>query len=128
MAREKSARSLARIIHYPLIRRLDMKRYRLHLISACLLLLPLALTHSASPPAGYQVIKKIPVGGEGGWDYLLLDSAARRLYVSHATKAVVLDVDKGEVVGQIPDTKGVHGSAVAPELNRGFTSNGQDNS
>ncbi len=105
-----------------------MKRYSLHLVSACLLLLPLAFTHSASPAAGYQVIKKIPVGGEGTWDYLLMDSAARRLYLSHATKVVVIDVDKGEVVGEIAGTNGVHGVALAPDLNRGFTSNGRDNS
>ena len=105
-----------------------MKSYTPHLVSACLLLfLPLAFTSSA-PPAGYQMIKKIPVGGEGGWDYLTMDSAARRLYVSHATKVVVIDVDKGAVVGEIPDTNGVHGIAVVPELNRGFTSNGRDNS
>lgn len=105
-----------------------MKRYSLHLASACLLLLPLAFTHPASPAAGYQEIKRIKVGGEGGWDYLLMDSAARRLYLSHASKVVVVDPDKGEVVGEIPDTKGVHGVAIAPELNRGFTSNGGDNS
>jgi len=104
-----------------------MKSYPLHLISACLLLLlPPAFTNSAPPAAGYQVIKKIPVGGEGGWDYLTLDSAARRLYVSHATKVVVIDVDKGEIVGEIPGTNGVHGIAVAPDVNRGFTSNGRD--
>ena len=77
-----------------------MKNFALCLASVCLsLLLPNAGAKTPLPAASYQVIKKIPVGGEGGWDYLTLDSAARRLYVSHATKVVVIDVDKGEIVG-----------------------------
>lgn len=78
-----------------------------------------------SGPSGYRVAKEIPVGGEGGWDYLTVDSAARRLYVSHATKVVVLDADNGKVVGSISDLSGVHGIAVAHELGRGFISNGR---
>jgi DNA-binding beta-propeller fold protein YncE len=78
-------------------------------------------------PNGYHVIRKIKIGGEGGWDYLTMDSAARRLYVSHATKVVVVDVDAGTVVGEIPNTPGVHGIALAPELGRGFSSNGRGN-
>lgn len=75
----------------------------------------------------YRVIKEIKIGGEGGWDYVTLDAAARRLYVSHATRVAVVDVDAGNIVGEIPDTQGVHGIAVAPGLNRGFTSNGRSN-
>ena len=75
----------------------------------------------------YQFLKDIPVGGEGGWDYLTVDSKGRRLYVSHATKVVVIDLDKETVVGEITNTPGVHGLAVAPELGRGFTSNGGEN-
>jgi len=75
----------------------------------------------------YRVTGKIPIGGEGGWDYLTLDGANHRLYVSHATKVVVVDVDAGKVVGEIPDTQGVHGIALAPKLNRGYTSNGRAN-
>ncbi len=75
----------------------------------------------------YRVLQKIPIGGEGGWDYLTMDSAARRLYVSHATHVVVVDVDAGKVVGDLPDTPGVHGIALAPELGRGFISNGRGN-
>jgi DNA-binding beta-propeller fold protein YncE len=74
---------------------------------------------------GYHIIGEIAVGGEGGWDYLTVDSAARRLYVSHATHVVVVDIDANKVVGDIPDTPGVHGIAIAPELNRGFISNGR---
>ena len=74
---------------------------------------------------GYHLLGEIKVGGEGGWDYLTVDPTARRLYVSHATHVVVIDVDAGKVVGDIPDTPGVHGIAIASELNRGFVSNGR---
>ena len=75
----------------------------------------------------YQVVQKVPIGGAGGWDYLTLDSAGRRLYVSNATRVVVVDVDHSKVVGEVPDTPGVHGIAIARDLNRGFTSNGRAN-
>ncbi len=75
----------------------------------------------------YRFLKEIPVGGEGGWDYLSVDAQGRRLYVSHATKVVVVDLEKEAVVGEIPDTPGVHGVALAPDLGRGFTSNGGEN-
>jgi YVTN family beta-propeller protein len=78
-------------------------------------------------PTGWKIVKEIKIGGEGGWDYLTMDSAARRLYVSHATHVVVVDPDAGKVVGDIPDTPGVHGIALAPELNKGFVSNGRGN-
>lgn len=76
---------------------------------------------------GYHILNEIKIGGEGGWDYLIVDSAARRLYVSHATHVVVVDLDKNTVVGDIADTPGVHGIALAPELNKGFISNGRGN-
>src|ERR1051326_8144310 len=75
----------------------------------------------------YHLLKEIPVGGEGAWDYLSVDELNRRLYVSHATKVVVIDLDKEEVVGEIADTPGVHGLAPAPDLQRGVTSNGREN-
>src|SRR5947208_5236059 len=83
--------------------------------------------HGAEASADYHLLKEIPVGGEGGWDYLSVDSANRRLYVSHATKVVVIDLDKEEVVGEVADTPGIHGFAIAPELGRGFSSNGREN-
>jgi len=89
------------------------------------LMLTAAFAIAADAP--YRFIKEIQVGGEGGWDYLSIDSAARRLYVSHATKVVVIDIDKNEVVGEIADTPGVHGFAIAPELGLGFSSNGREN-
>jgi DNA-binding beta-propeller fold protein YncE len=76
---------------------------------------------------GYHILTEIKIGGEGGWDYLTVDSAARRLYVSHATKVVVVDLDKNTVVGEIPDTPGVHGIALAKDLDKGFISNGRGN-
>ncbi len=80
----------------------------------------------AVPPAdGYSITKKIPIAGQGSWDYLTVDEGARRLYVSHGTQVEVLDVDSGSIVGTIPNTPGVHGIAVAPELGRGFVSNGK---
>jgi len=84
---------------------------------------------AALPPgaSGYHVIKTIPVGGEGGWDYVYVDSDARRIYVSRGTHTMVLDADTYAVVGDIPDTQGVHGVAVASDLGRGFTSNGRAN-
>ncbi len=78
-------------------------------------------------PSGYHLLKKIEVGGEGGWDYLFADSDPHRLYVSHATKVVVIDTDKYAVIGEISNTNGVHGIAVADNLGRGFISDGRDN-
>jgi DNA-binding beta-propeller fold protein YncE len=79
----------------------------------------------AAPDSGYHLLKKVHLGGEGFWDYLTMDSEARRLYVSHGTHVMVLDADTYQTVGDIPDTQGVHGVAVAPEFGRGFTSNGR---
>jgi YVTN family beta-propeller protein len=76
-------------------------------------------------PSRYHLLKTILVGGQGGWDYLSIDEANRRVYVSHETQVEVLDPDSGNVVGKIPDTLGVHGIAIAPKLGRGFTSNGR---
>jgi len=75
----------------------------------------------------YKFIKEIPIGGEGAWDYLSIDPAAHRLYVSHATKVVVIDLKQDKVVGEIADTPGVHGVALAADLNRGFVTDGREN-
>lgn len=90
-----------------------------------------SLSQAASPapgPSGYKLVKTIPIGGEGGWDYVYADSDARRVYISHATHTVVMDADTYKVVGDIPDTQGVHGIAIASDLGRGFTSNGRSDS
>ncbi len=88
-------------------------------------LLVSTISYAAGP--GYHVIKKLQLGGEGGWDYLTVDSAARRLYISRSTHVMVVDIDTDKVIGNIADTQGVHGIAIAAELNRGFTSNGRAN-
>lgn len=74
----------------------------------------------------YKWLKSIPIGGEGGWDYLSIDTDARKLYVTHASKIVVVDLDQQNVVGEIADTPGVHGFAIARELGQGFSSNGAE--
>src|SRR5262245_10739306 len=79
----------------------------------------------ADPPTSYKLEKTIPIKGDGGWDYLTVDAANRRAYVSHATVVEVLDADTFELKGQVTDTAGVHGIAVAADLGRGFTSNGR---
>ena len=86
----------------------------------------LLATLSFAADLGYHVIKTYKLGGEGGWDYLTLDSSSRRLYISRATHVIVIDADSGKPVGDIPDTPGVHGIALAPELGRGFVSNGRE--
>jgi DNA-binding beta-propeller fold protein YncE len=75
---------------------------------------------------GYRVIARYPIPGDGGFDYLMVDDSARRVYVSHGTQVDVLDADSGKVVGTIPDTPGVHGIAIASEFKHGFTSNGRE--
>ena len=88
-------------------------------LSICLLAAP------APSDAGYSVTKRIPIPGQGSWDYVTVDEGARRVYVSHGSQVEILDADSGAIVGNIPNTDGVHGVAVAPKLGRGFTSNGK---
>src|SRR5437016_10350160 len=76
--------------------------------------------------SGLHVIKTYKLGGEGGWDYLKLDTDSRRLFISRVTHVIVIDADSGKPAGDIPDTPGVHGIALAPEFSRGFTSNGRE--
>jgi DNA-binding beta-propeller fold protein YncE len=92
-------------------------------LAALVLATPL---HGAEPAAGgHRLAPSFAVGGDGGWDYVTADAAARRLYVSRGTHVMVVDMDSGKVVGDIPGTDGVHGIALAPELKKGFTSNGR---
>jgi YVTN family beta-propeller protein len=93
------------------------------------LLLSLMLTSAALPASapGYHIVKTWKLGGEGGWDYLTIDSDARRLYISRAVKVIVIDADSGKPLGEISDTPGVHGIALAPEMGKGFVSNGREN-
>jgi DNA-binding beta-propeller fold protein YncE len=84
-------------------------------------------TVAAAGPSGYRLVKTVPVGGDGGWDSLALDSTARRLYISRGSHVLVMDADRYAIVGDISDTPGVHGVALAPDLARGFTSNVRSN-
>jgi DNA-binding beta-propeller fold protein YncE len=89
-------------------------------------LMAIVCTVALSDDGPFHFIKQIPIGGEGGWDYLSVDSAARLLYVTHATKVVIIDLEKEQVIGEVIDTPGVHGFAIAPELGLGFSSNGRE--
>jgi YVTN family beta-propeller protein len=95
---------------------------RSKLATVALVALSVAVVRSQEGP--YRPIKEIPIGGEGGWDYLSVDPAAHRLYVSHATKAVVVDTETGRIIGEIADTPGIHGVIAVPG-GRVFTSNGR---
>src|SRR5204862_3254512 len=77
-------------------------------------------------PSGYHVGKTYRIGGEGGWDYLTVDSKARRVYISRGTHVMVVNADTGAVVGDIPNTNGVHGIAIASEFGKGFVSDGRE--
>jgi DNA-binding beta-propeller fold protein YncE len=80
------------------------------------------VTSSIAAAGGYRVLKRIPIAGDTGWDYITADSQTRRLYVPHGVEVVVLDLDSGEIIGKITGQRGLHGVAVAPEFGRGFIS------
>ncbi|HEY4786504.1 MAG TPA: hypothetical protein VIH57_10665 [Bacteroidales bacterium] len=75
----------------------------------------------------YKISRQIHIPGDGGWDYISADENMDRLYVSHATMTQAVDIKTGKVINVIPDTKGIHGVAISSDLNKGFTSNGRDN-
>lgn len=87
-------------------------------------LITAASARAQSPTAFYEKTHKIKIGGDGGWDYLSVDPEARRLYVSRGNRIAVVDIDSETAVGEIKDTPGVHGAAIAAAAGKGFTSNG----
>ena len=95
---------------------------------ACLVVLALLTTGLAVGAGQYAVTKTYKLGGEGGWDYLTYDAGANRVFISRGTHVLVMDADSGKVIGDIPDTPGVHGIALAPEFGRGFISSGRASS
>ncbi len=95
------------------------------LLTLAMALMTPAWLRAAEGP--YHLLKEIPVGGASSWDYLSVDEAGRRLYVSHGTEVLVIDIDKDTVAGKIADTPRVHGFAPAPDLGRGVASNGGEN-
>jgi DNA-binding beta-propeller fold protein YncE len=99
----------------------------LRTLVASLVLIAAGTAALAVAPEGYTLLKTVPVPGTGGWDYLTVDEVGRSVYISHGTQVDVLDADKYELKGTIPNTEGVHGIAVAAALGRGFTSNGRAN-
>jgi DNA-binding beta-propeller fold protein YncE len=103
------------------------KVHRIVLVSLGVLILTIGIHAQGAAVGSYHLLNTIKAGGEGGWDYASVDSAARRLYVTHGTKIVVIDIDKDAVVGEINDMPGVHGFAIAPDLGLGFASNGLEN-
>src|SRR5436853_3657419 len=104
--------------------------FRRKSIVQCLLAVALATAAAHAARAAephYKFLKEIPIGGGSGWDYLSADSVGHRLYVTHGTKVVVIDTTQDKIAGEIADTPGVHGFVAAPDLKRGFSSNGQEN-
>ena len=92
---------------------------------ACVLASSMVLMFAGTASAQtYKVIKRIPVGGEGGWDYIKVDPDAHRLYVARGDHLMIIDEASGKTLGDIPNTKGIHGVALATDLGKGFTSNG----
>jgi len=103
-----------------------MKIFPALCIAALRLGLPNASPVALAASTDYKVVATWKLGGDGGWDYLTLDSANHRLFIARATRVMVLDTDSGKQVGEIPDTPGVHGVALVPDIGRGFTSNGRE--
>lgn len=106
---------------------METRRSALLIVAIASLIATIA-TAQATPATTYHVVRKIAAGGEGGWDLLAVDTANERLFVSRGTHVMVVDLARDSVIGDIPNTLGVHGIAIAPEFNRGFTSNGRDTS
>ena len=101
-----------------------MKKTFLTLLSAALIM----SSSCVIAQSNYRAGNKIHVEGDGGWDYLNVDEINGRIFVSHGTVAQAIDIKTGKLAGTLPDTKGIHGIAIANDLNKGFTSNGRDSS
>lgn len=107
------------------LRSKEMRTVPLGGLLACSILLIFAAGASAVPAGGsFKLVRRMPIGGDGNWDYLRVDPDAQRLYVSRGNHMMVVDEASGKVVGDIPDTMGIHGVALATDLGKGFTSNG----
>ena len=99
-----------------------MKRIAILLVASLVLALP------AFAQKQYKLVNTVKLGGEGGWDYLTYQSGAHRLFITRGTHVMVIDTDSLKQVGDIPDLSGIHGVALVPEMNKGFVSNGGDDS
>jgi YVTN family beta-propeller protein len=96
--------------------------------AASILSAAFAAASAAGGDSGYHIVAGWPGSGAEKWDYLIVDSAQHRLFVSRATHVQVFDLQSGKIAGDIANTPGVHGIALAPDLNRGFSSNGKADS
>jgi DNA-binding beta-propeller fold protein YncE len=106
-----------------------MRLFILGCMAACLTLSYNAVVRAQTQTqSGYHVIKKVVLGGDGGWDFITFDDPGHRLFISRSSHVMVVDIDSGKAVGDIANTTGVHGIALVPEIDRGFTSNGRDSS
>lgn len=93
---------------------------------ALLVLVAILLLAANHPSPNYKVVATWKLGGEGGWDYLNADADNHRLFIARATRVMVVDTDSGKLLTEIPDTPGVHGIALVPDIGQGFTSNGRE--
>jgi DNA-binding beta-propeller fold protein YncE len=103
-----------------------MKKFARNFVTSAAISIVVGIVAFAASTPGYHIIKTYQLGGDGGWDYLTLDNSAHRLYISRATRVMVIDTESGQQVGEIADTPGVHGIALVPALKKGFTSNGRE--
>jgi DNA-binding beta-propeller fold protein YncE len=81
----------------------------------------------AQTTGGYHITRTINLGGDGSWDYLRFDPAGKRLFIARSTRVMVADLTSGKLSAELPNTAGVHGVALVPDLHRGVTSNGKAN-
>lgn len=102
-----------------------MQRHLRNAVAATLLVFCASHAMAAPQPSDYRVLSRLQLGGPGGWDYLTFDAQRRHLFVSRGDRVLVVDVDQNKQIGTISGTEGVHGIAIAPELKRGYTSNGK---
>jgi DNA-binding beta-propeller fold protein YncE len=103
-----------------------MRSLALSLLLATAPIVPLAAQEAGA--ASYHVVRRVTLGGDGGWDYLTVDTAAHRLYVAHSSHVLVVDTDRDSLVGDVPNTPGVHGVTPVPALGEGFATDGRDSS
>lgn len=105
-----------------------MKRTLSFALVAFAAALVMAIASSAQTTSGYHIAKTLEIGGDGGWDYVNFDPSSNRLYIARSTRVMIVDVESGKLVGELPGTNGIHGVALVHKLGRGVTSNGKDNS
>jgi DNA-binding beta-propeller fold protein YncE len=96
----------------------------MRMLSALFMLAAGVVAMTTPAAGGYRLLGTLPIAGDDGWDHPTVDGVARRLYVTHGTHVVVIDIDSGQVVGKIDKTPGVHFTVIDPDLDRGFISNG----